>query len=255
MFETNFLKNTSTHKVTDTKGIFSIVEYVKDVSVGYNSAMSEYFASEMNIRKKQLVANVKGNTGVVVQSGEMQMMIGEVHAKTNVKGAGDLVKKFIGSKVTNESAIKPRYTGNGLVVMEPSYKYILLEDLSSWNGNMVVEDGMFLACEDTVNIKVAARKTLSSIMLGNEGLFNTMFWGTGIVALESYVPREELIEVELNNDTIKIDGDMAVAWSDTLDFTVERTTNTLVGSAASGEGLVNVYRGTGKILVAPHIGK
>jgi len=25
----------------------------------------------------------------------------------------------------------------------------------------------------------------------------------------------------------------------------------LVGSAASGEGLVNVYRGTGKVLLAP----
>ena len=37
----------------------------------------------------------------------------------------------------------------------------------------------------------------------------------------------------------------------TLDFTVERSGKTLVGSAASGEGLVNVYRGTGKVLLAP----
>lgn len=49
----------------------------------------------------------------------------------------------------------------------------------------------------------------------------------------------------------KIDGNFAIAWSNTLNFTVERTTKTLIGSAASGEGLVNVYRGTGRILVAP----
>ena len=53
------------------------------------------------------------------------------------------------------------------------------------------------------------------------------------------------------NDVVKIDGNMAIAWSTGLQFTVERTTKTLVGSAASGEGLVNVYRGTGRILVAP----
>jgi hypothetical protein len=35
---------------------------------------------------------------------------------------------------------------------------------------------------------------------------------------------------------------MAIAWSASLEFTVERTTKTLVGSAASGEGLVNVYQ-------------
>ena len=36
-----------------------------------------------------------------------------------------------------------------------------------------------------------------------------------------------------------------------LDLTVERSAKTFVGSAVSGEGFVNVYRGTGKILMAP----
>ena len=66
-----------------------------------------------------------------------------------------------------------------------------------------------------------------------------------------YLLREELIEVELNNDVLKVDGSFAIAWSNSLEFTVERTTKTLIGSAASGEGLVNVYRGTGKVLMAP----
>ena len=37
----------------------------------------------------------------------------------------------------------------------------------------------------------------------------------------------------------------------TIQFTVERTTKSLIGSAASGEGLVNVYRGTGRVLMCP----
>ena len=50
---------------------------------------------------------------------------------------------------------------------------------------------------------------------------------------------------------MKIDGNMAIAWSSSLDFTVEKSSKSLVGSAVSGEGLVNVYRGSGKIWLAP----
>ena len=71
------------------------------------------------------------------------------------------------------------------------------------------------------------------------------------MCLESNSPREELIEITLENDAVKIDGNLAIAWSNSLNFTVERSGKTLIGSAASGEGLVNVYRGTGKVLMMP----
>ncbi len=59
------------------------------------------------------------------------------------------------------------------------------------------------------------------------------------------------MEITLTNDVLKVDGNMALAWSGSLEFTVERSGKTLVGTAASGEGLVNVYRGSGKIWLAP----
>lgn len=102
-----------------------------------------------------------------------------------------------------------------------------------------------------VKSKVVARKSLSSAVLGSEGLFNLSLHGNGVAALESNVPEDELIEVILENDELKIDGNLAVCWSSNLDFTVERSTKTLVGSAVSGEGLVNVYRGTGRVLMCP----
>ena len=95
------------------------------------------------------------------------------------------------------------------------------------------------------------RSNLSSAVAGNEGLFNLSLQGAGTACLESHVPKEELVEITLQNDVLKIDGNMAIAWSGSLAFTVERSGKTLLGSAASGEGLVNVYRGTGKILMAP----
>ena len=95
------------------------------------------------------------------------------------------------------------------------------------------------------------RSNLSSAVAGGEGLFNLGISGEGVVCLESPCPREELIEIVLDNDVVKIDGNMAIAWSGSLNFTVERSGKSLIGSAACGEGLVNVYRGTGKILMAP----
>lgn len=95
------------------------------------------------------------------------------------------------------------------------------------------------------------RSNLSSAVAGNEGLFNLGITGSGVLCLESDCPREELVEITLQDDVLKVDGNLAVAWSGSLSFTVERSGKTLIGSAASGEGLVNVYRGTGKVLLAP----
>ena len=95
------------------------------------------------------------------------------------------------------------------------------------------------------------RSNFSSALGGGEGLFNLCLIGQGVAVLESDVPEEELIAIDLNNDTLKIDGNMAIAWSPSLQFTVERSGKSLIGSAASGEGLVNVYRGSGRVLMAP----
>lgn len=237
-------------RTTEQLGNFSVIEYDHDISVNPMEAMQAYFAAQMNVRKRQLKIDMN-NSSVVVQSGSMQWFGGNVEAVTNVKGAGDLIGKMFAGKMTGESAIKPKYTGTGILVLEPTYKHILLEDMSKWNGSVVIEDGLFLACEDTVGMRVVARNTLSSAIAGGEGLFNNCLTGRGIVALESPCPRNELIEIELENDVVKIDGNFAIAWSSSLQFTVERSSKTLIGSTVNGEGLVNVYRGTGRVLMAP----
>ena len=52
---------------------------------------------------------------------------------------------------------------------------------------------------------------------------------------------------------LRVDGNFAVLRSASLQFTVERSAKSLLGSAVSGEGLVNVYRGTGSVWLAPTI--
>ena len=247
----NFLDNDDI-RIVDEKGPFQVIEYTRNLSIAPGEAMIAYFQSQMQVRRRQLVCTV-GKHNVTTQRGAMQWTIGDVNATTGIKSAGDLLKKTFRGAATGESAIKPEYKGNGQLILEPTYKHILLLDLDDWNNHILIEDGLYLASDSEVEQKAVAKKTLSSMTLGNEGLYNLGLKGTGVVALESQVPFEELIQIELNNDVLKIDGSMAIAWSASLDFTVERSGKSLIGSAASGDGLVNVYRGTGTILLAPTV--
>ena len=239
-------------KYAKSIGNFHVLEYVQDASVSPMNAMNEYFMSKMHVRRRQVVIDIDKDHSAVIQAGAMQWMGGNVQATSGVKGIGDFLGKALKGAVTKETAVKPEYVGEGCLVLEPTYKYIILADIGKWGpAGMTIEDGMFLACDANVKSKVVARKNLSSAVLGSEGLFNLSLQGNGVAALESNVPEDELIEVILENDELKIDGNLAVCWSSNLEFTVERSTKTLVGSAVSGEGLVNVYRGTGRVLMCP----
>lgn len=245
----NFTENDDIN-ILDTKGPFRVIEYKRDLSVTPSGAAMAYYCNAMNVRKRQVICELNGS-GVITQAGAMQWTVGNVNATTGVKGVGDLFSKAFRGSVTGESAIKPEYVGNGMLVLEPTYKHILLIDTADWNGSIVLDDGLFMACESTLKHKAVMRSNFSSAVAGGEGLFNLGIVGNGILCLESAVPQEELIEVTLDNDVLKVDGNFAIAWSGSLEFTVERSGKTLIGSAASGEGLVNVYRGTGKVLLAP----
>lgn len=250
MFKINNLHNNSNMKMVAEKGVYQVFEHEKDLSVAPGEAITAYFSSEMNVRKRQVLVNMNGNS-VILQAGAMQWMLGDINMGSGVKGVGNLLGKMVSSKVTGETTIKPEYTGEGILMLEPTYKHIILLDVAEWNGAVVLDDGLFLACDSTLQQKVVARTNVSSAVLGGEGLFNLSLRGEGIAVLESSVPQTELIELELNDDVVKIDGNMAIAWSDSLQFTVEKAGKSLLGSAVSGEGFVNVYKGTGKILMAP----
>lgn len=246
----NLLDNDDVN-VISIAGRMTAYEYKRDLSVMPENAEVEYFCSKTGIRKRQLLCELDGSHTYIVQAGAMQWTVGDVKATTGIKGVGDLIRKGMRGKMTGESAIKPEYTGNGMLVLEPTYKHLILEDMKDWNGAVVLDDGLFLACDGTIEHATEMRDNLSSAVAGGAGLFNLKLKGSGAFCLEADCPREELIIVDLSDDELKIDGNLAIAWSASLKFTVERSGKTLLGSAASGEGLVNVYRGTGRVLMMP----
>ena len=69
-------------------GAFKTIEWKRDLSVNEASAMNAYFASEMNVRRRQVICDLS-QAPVTVQAGAMQWMVGNVTCTTGVKGVGD----------------------------------------------------------------------------------------------------------------------------------------------------------------------
>ncbi|NGM17468.1 AIM24 family protein [Xiamenia xianingshaonis] len=250
MFNISNFENNDDVTLVAQMGAFKVIEWKRDLSVTPASAQEAWFSSAMHVRRRQVICDLS-QAPVMVQSGGMQWMVGDVQLTSGVKGVGDMLSKMGRGMVTKESAVKPEYAGTGTLVLEPTYRYPIVIDVADWNNSVVLDDGIFLACYASLKHSLVARSNISSAVAGGEGFFNLCVNGYGALVLESPCPKEELIEITLDNDALKIDGNQALAWSSSLQFTVERSSKSLLGSAASGEGLVNVYRGTGRVLMAP----
>lgn len=250
MIQLNNLFDNENMKCIAQGGQYSVYEHQNDMSIRPQYAATAYFMQKMNFRKRQVLCTLN-DSSVKIQAGAMQWMAGNVSMSSGVTGVGNLMGKMIKGAVTGESAVKPLYQGSGYLMLEPTYNYIIVENIASWGSGIVLDDGLFLACDTQLKEKIVKRQNVSSAVLGGEGLFNLSLSGDGYAVIESPVPREELLEFNLQDDVLKIDGNMAIAWSSSLQFTVEKSSKSLIGSGLSGEGFVNVYRGTGKVLMAP----
>lgn len=226
-----------------------ILEYQKLLGLTSTTmAQRVYFMEKQNIRVRQ-IALYLNNEKVTIERGAMSYFQGNLQMVSGVT-LGNAIGRFVRGAVTGEQMAQPEYTGTGMLVLEPSFKHFLVLQLAP-GESIIVDDGMFYCAQGSVTVRTVAQKNVSSALLGGETLFQQMLTGPGLVILESLVPMEEIDVIDLNNDVMKVDGNFAVLRSSTLEFTVERSAKTLVGSAVSGEGLVNVYRGTGQIWLAP----
>lgn len=213
-------------------------------------AQSMYYMEKLNMKAKQVVIYIE-NDCIKVEPGAMSYFRGNLEMVSGVTVGNALGRLFTGA-VTGESAAQPEYRGTGMIVLEPSYKHFIVIELQP-NEQIIVDKGMFFAAQGSVNVSAVAQRNLSSAMGGGEGLFQTSMVGPGLVVLESPVPMCEVDIIELNNDVLRVDGNFAILRSGQLNFTVEKSGKSLLGSAMSGEGLVNVYRGTGQVWLAPTI--
>lgn len=97
MYQIKNFQDNDDVRTLDQLGPFTVIEYLRDLSVTPGSAMTAYYCNEMNVRKRQVLCDL-AQADITVQAGAMQWMVGDVKATTGVKGVGDLLGKAIRGK-------------------------------------------------------------------------------------------------------------------------------------------------------------
>ena len=175
------------------------------------------------------------------EAGAMHYMQGNLELESEVPSIGKMFK----SMITKEKIVKPVIRGTGTVFMQPSFGEFTILDLK--NDEWILDQRAYYASEMNIEIGVYTNRAIGALFSG-EKWFQTVVAGTGKVIITSAGPLEE---IELNNEKLVVDGAFAVARTSGVDLKVAKATSGIFSTIISGEGLVNTFTGTGKVLIAP----
>ena len=181
------------------------------------------------------------NSAFRYEASAMHYMQGNLELESNVPGVGKLFKSLI----TREKVIKPVIRGTGTVHLAPSFGDFTILDLE--NDEWILDQGAYYASEMGIELGAFTNRAISAMFSG-EKWFQTVVAGTGKVVIISPGPLET---IDLVNDKLVVDGTFAVARTSGVELKVAKAAKGLFSSYISGEGLVNTFTGTGKVLIAP----
>lgn len=218
----------------ENDSVFQVLEYEK-----LQGAMNSSVAKSVNSINKaggrlKQVRIVIENSAIKIEPGVVSYIKGDVNKINSSNKALALGKKLISNRFSNELyEEKPIFGGRGEVFLEPSFQDYVLIELE--DEEVIVDDGLFLACEESVEIK--------SIINGRK--YETTLSGSGIVVLELPVPSHEVFKCKLYNDLLKVDGDFAILRGGNVKHYLEPC------AAVSGNEMINVYSGIGDVWILP----
>lgn len=195
----------------------------------------------MTKERLQMVSIELENTAFRYEAGAMHYMQGDLELKSNIPGMGKLLKSF----VTKEKVIKPLISGTGTVYLAPSFGEFTILDLE--NDEWILDQGAYYASEMNIELGAFTNRAINALFSG-EKWFQTIVAGTGKVVITSAGP---LQTIDLNQDKLVVDGNFAVARTSGIELNVAKATKGIFSSMMSGEGIVNTFTGTGKVLIAP----
>lgn len=245
----NFTNKLNKLAEMENDSLFQILEYESlEGATDVETALGLNIIRENGIKLKQ-IRIVLEDSSVIIEPGALSYMKGDIRISSKTGGVFGLGKKIISSKLTGETVFKPTYSGSGEIFLEPSFGNFALIELE--DDEIIVDDGLFFACEGSVEVGISMQRNISAALLGDESLCQTRIRGNGIVALEIPVPESEIFKCVLIDDTLKVDGNFAILRTGNIEFTVEKSSKSIVGSVTSGEGLLNIYRGSGEVWLIP----
>mgnify|MGYP001476436968 CR=1 FL=1 len=111
----------------------------------------------------------------------------------------------------------------------------------------ILDKGAYVCSDGDIEVGSVRNKAVAGLISG-EGFFQIRVEGEGAVVIQA---PGEIEMIDLEGGKLTVDGSFAVARQASLNFSVQKAAKGLLSSASSGEGLVNVIEGTGRVLIAP----
>jgi uncharacterized protein (TIGR00266 family) len=173
----------------------------------------------------------------------------KLNASDSSSGIGKFIKAAARSVVSGESVFITEVAcsaPNGEIAIAPSCPGTI-RMLEIGERQYRLNDAAFLAMEGTVEYTMQKQSFGKAFLGGTGGFFVMTTQGQGRMLVNSF---GSIMEIDLQNEQgFAIDNGHVVAWDLSLDYEIELQSGFL-GSIGTGEGLVNVFKGTGKVLVS-----
>ena len=155
-----------------------------------------YAADRMGMRPNVLEIKLDGG-GALLQPGAFQFSRGNVRMqslsgmRSNLGGAGNQggglggllggVARMAASRAMGESSARNIFEGRGVVWTEPTYKHLIIGEKDTAEGNYIIDDGAFYACETSMDM--SPRLMLDARAFGGNGLVSPELKGSGYFVL------------------------------------------------------------------------
>ena len=156
----------------------------------------------------------------------------------------------VGKRVlTGESIFLTHFTniGNGkkeVAFAAPYPGSIIPIDLKEVNGEILCQKDAFLCAAMGTNVSIAFNKRIGAGFFGGEGFILQKLRGNGLAFLHA---GGTVVKKKLNNETLLIDTGCIVAFTNTLEYNIEKAGN-LKSMIFGGEGLfLATVKGTGTV--------
>lgn len=191
---------------------------------------------------------------VFAESGAMVMMDGTLDLIGNVQGGllSGLARRMVaGESLFTQKIVATRGPGDVLLSQViPGAVHVLNVGPQEY----LLNDGVFLAAETSVDIKVQPQGLGGALFANSGGLFIMRASGRGKLCVGG-LGSLFLLPVEAGQNPI-IDNGHLVAWDARLGYEVVMSTSrqggllsNLISSQTSGEGWVTKFSGTGQVLI------
>ncbi len=182
---------------------------------------------------------------VRVESGALSYLTGNINIHSLlVPSIGGVIKSLL----ADEAIYRPTYTGTGVITLESSLGGFHVLDLQgeSW----ILERGTYWASEGSVEVGYHRERLQTALWAGEGPIYlQTRVKGYGKVVLATRGPVEEITLGA--GKKVAAEGKYVICRTGDVSLKVQRSTKNFFGRFTSGEGVVRVYEGTGKIVLNP----